>query len=254
MSDKKPSMSEKSQLSGDRQRKAAEIVKRILSHQPKGEQLMIFLKRIGLPYATFSDWRRGKRFPREEKLAEIADNLTVTLPWLLHGRDDDNLAGGCAWPREPMMPSHSAPLYSGTIKDDAYHKGGKTGPEPKGVTTIPAHAAPEFWDPSAHVMPLELDNLGDSMAPLPAGSIVYVDTMSDGQMTPFKAVESMPSAYKTRRSRFDTSKRPSMVFSCLPRINVSRSLKSSPGPPTFGNSSSGGVVFFTKSLRGVVVE
>lgn len=63
------------------------ILARMMSFRVDGEDQKDFLKRVGLPYSTFRDWKRGISFPRDDKIFEIASKLEVTPEWLKHGDD-----------------------------------------------------------------------------------------------------------------------------------------------------------------------
>lgn len=61
------------------------IIARVLSKKPKGQELLRFLEDVRLPYTTFADWKKGRRFPNDDKLLEVAYNLNVSLEWLKYG-------------------------------------------------------------------------------------------------------------------------------------------------------------------------
>lgn len=45
-------------------------------------------KETGIPASTFSDWKKGKSKPKQEKLQKIADYFGVTLDYLTTGERD----------------------------------------------------------------------------------------------------------------------------------------------------------------------
>lgn len=42
----------------------------------------------GIPSSTFSDWKKGKSSPKQEKLKKIADYFGVTLEYLMTGKEE----------------------------------------------------------------------------------------------------------------------------------------------------------------------
>lgn len=62
-----------------------EIVQRIVSLKGNAEDLMTFLERIGLPYSTYSDWKRGRRFPTDDKLYSLCEGLGTSFSWIKFG-------------------------------------------------------------------------------------------------------------------------------------------------------------------------
>lgn len=44
-------------------------------------------KETGIPASTFSDWKKGKSKPKNDKLQKIADYFGVTIDYLMTGED-----------------------------------------------------------------------------------------------------------------------------------------------------------------------
>lgn len=45
-------------------------------------------KETGIPASTFSDWKKGKSKPKNDKLQKIADYFGVTVDYLMTGKND----------------------------------------------------------------------------------------------------------------------------------------------------------------------
>lgn len=48
-------------------------------------------KVTGIPPSTFSDWKKGKSKPKQEKLQKIADYFSVTIEYLMTGEESGQL-------------------------------------------------------------------------------------------------------------------------------------------------------------------
>ncbi len=44
-------------------------------------------RNTGIPKSTFSDWKKGKSSPKQDKLKKIADYLDVSLEYLMTGKE-----------------------------------------------------------------------------------------------------------------------------------------------------------------------
>lgn len=53
----------------------------------KGVRTSDVCKATGIVASTFSDWKKGKSTPKQEKLMKIADYFGVSLEYLMTGKD-----------------------------------------------------------------------------------------------------------------------------------------------------------------------
>lgn len=53
----------------------------------KGVRTSDVCKATGIVASTFSDWKKGKSAPKQEKLMKIADYFGVSLEYLMTGKD-----------------------------------------------------------------------------------------------------------------------------------------------------------------------
>lgn len=55
--------------------------------EEKGVKTSDVCKATGIVASTFSDWKKGKSTPKQEKLMKIADYFGVSLEYLMTGKD-----------------------------------------------------------------------------------------------------------------------------------------------------------------------
>lgn len=46
-------------------------------------------KATGIPASTFSDWKKGRSVPKQDKLQKIADFFNVSVDYLMTGKEPD---------------------------------------------------------------------------------------------------------------------------------------------------------------------
>ena len=46
-------------------------------------------KATGIPASTFSDWKKGRSIPKQDKLQKIADFFNVSVDYLMTGREPE---------------------------------------------------------------------------------------------------------------------------------------------------------------------
>jgi transcriptional regulator with XRE-family HTH domain len=44
----------------------------------------------GIPSSTFTDWKKGRSVPKQEKLLKIADYFNVSIDYLMNGEEKNN--------------------------------------------------------------------------------------------------------------------------------------------------------------------
>ncbi len=55
----------------------------------KGVRTSDVCKATGIVASTFSDWKKGKSTPKQEKLMKIADYFNVTVDYLVTGKEKE---------------------------------------------------------------------------------------------------------------------------------------------------------------------
>lgn len=54
-----------------------------------GKKAADVTRATGIPASTFSDWKKGKSSPKQEKLQKIADYFNVSLEYLMTGEEKE---------------------------------------------------------------------------------------------------------------------------------------------------------------------
>lgn len=65
-----------------------EIFERLLSK--KGVKVSDVCKETGISSSTFTDWKKGRYTPKQDKLQKIADYFGVSLEYLMTGETEDD--------------------------------------------------------------------------------------------------------------------------------------------------------------------